>query len=60
MDEVKLQQIAELLEGVPYYQWCKVRHAIEQKYSSMMGKVTVANTEELLKSLKFEVLGEWK
>lgn len=60
MDEKKLRQIAELLDGVPYVQWCKMRHAIEQKYSSMMGKVTVASTEELLKALKFEVLGEWK
>lgn len=54
MDELKLQQIADALEGLTYSEWSRVRMAVEKKYSPDMGKVQLADTEGLVRLMKLE------
>ena len=49
-----LEAIAQLVSGMKYSDWCKIRHAIEQKYSSETAKVTIGSPEELMKMFQIE------
>jgi len=54
LDEIKLQQIAEALEGLTYAEWSRIRVSVEKKYSPDMGKVQLADTEGLVRLMKLE------
>lgn len=51
----KLMQIAELAVGLKYYEWRKVAHVIERKFSSASNKVELTDAEEIKNSLKREL-----
>ena len=48
-------QIAELAVGLKYYEWRKVAHVIERKFSSASNKVELTDAEEIKNSLKREL-----
>lgn len=51
----RLKMIAEAVSGMPYSEWCKIRHAIEQKFSWETSKVTLGSSEEVLRALEREI-----
>lgn len=52
--EDKIEKLAKLLEGVKYYEWSKIRVAIEKMYSSASSKLELDNAEAIQKCIKFE------
>lgn len=57
MDEKKLEEIVQALDGLTYVEWTKLKGIVERKYAPDMGKVKLADTEGLLRMLKLEMLG---
>lgn len=48
----RLKMIAEAVSGMTYSEWCRIRHAIEQKFSSETAKVTLESSEEIMRALE--------
>lgn len=56
MDERAIaSKISEIVCGLKYYEWCKIRHAIERKYASASNKVVLEDTEALAKAVLYEL-----
>lgn len=50
----KATQIFKIVEGMPEYQWCKIAHTINQKYSSVKGKVIIPSADECVRMFKLD------
>ncbi len=48
--------ILDTVSGMTYSEWCKIRHAIEQKFSSETSKVMLGSSEEVMRVLDREFL----
>ena len=54
--EEKIKQIAEIVSELKYYEWNKIKTAIDKKYSSAQARVNIeANTDEIVKAIKLEL-----
>lgn len=47
-------QISELLAGVPYWEWARIRQAVEKKYSSASNRVELPDAKELVRAISLE------
>lgn len=46
--------IAEAVAGLKYYEWSRIKVAIDKKFSSTSAKVTLENFDELKKAIEIE------
>lgn len=46
--------IAEAVAGLKYYEWSRIKTAIDKKFSSTSAKVVVEDVEELKKAIQME------
>lgn len=53
MNQERIEEVAEMLVGLKKYEWLKIAHAVEQKFSSMEGELELPSKEEIMKSLKY-------
>ncbi len=54
--EEKIKQIAELVTDLKYYEWNKIKVAIDKKYSSEQAKVKInASPDEIVNAIKLEI-----
>lgn len=52
--ERRITMIAEAVAGLKYYEWSRIKVAIDKKFSSTSAKVTLENVEELKKAIQIE------
>lgn len=52
--ERRIAMIAEAASGLKYYEWVRIRAAIDQKFSSESAKVKLEDPEELKRAIKIE------
>ena len=57
MTHEKLEQIANLLVGLPHYEWSRIRVAVDKTYSSSSAKLEISDAETVLRKLKLEFNG---
>ena len=50
-----IEDIADIVSRLKYYEWRKIVTAIEKKYSSKQAKVQLTNSEELKKAIQIEM-----
>jgi hypothetical protein len=53
--DLKLEQIANLVIGLKYYEWCKIRTAIEKRFDSIRVKSVLSDIESLKTLLRNEL-----
>ncbi len=51
---IKISIIAEAVTGLRYYEWSRIKTAIDKKYSSASAKVKLEDTEELKSAIEVE------
>lgn len=51
----RAKTIAKAVEGMKRYEWLKIAHAIEKKYSSAAARVEAGSAEEIEKSISMEI-----
>lgn len=51
----KAKVIAGTLVGLKYYEWCKVKTAIEKAYASEISSTTLDNSEAVEKLIELEL-----
>ncbi len=52
--ERRIAMIAEAVAGLKYYEWSRVKMAIDKKFSSTSAKVVMEDVEELKKAIQIE------
>lgn len=57
MTHAKLEQIANMLVGLPHYEWSRIRVAVDKTYSSASAKLEISDAETVLRKLKLEFNG---
>ena len=57
LNEEKIKNIVNALEGLTYAEWVKIKSLVDQKYSPNISKVKLTDTEGLSKLIKLELLG---
>ena len=55
MNEEEIKEIAEILSGLKYYEWSRLKMAIEQMYSSASCQLPLGDAESIQKSITFEM-----
>lgn len=56
MDEKKIEQLINLLEGVPLYKWEQLKELIDRKYKSQANKTQFIKEEAFVKYLIQELI----
>ena len=54
MSEDKFKAIAELMVGLKFYEWSRIRTAIDKKFSSAANRVELSDAEEVEKAIRLE------
>lgn len=57
MSEEQIKAIAENLAGLKYYEWSRVKVAVERMYSAASAKIELKDVEEIHKNLSLELKG---
>lgn len=52
---VTIEQLTNILHGLKYYEWCKIKVAVDKEYASMSNRLELNDTEALKKLLKLEL-----
>ncbi len=52
--EQRIALIAEAVSGLKYYEWSRIKMAIDKKFSSASAKVVLGDAEELTKAIRTE------
>lgn len=52
--EDKVKAIAELVAGLKFYEWSRIRTAIDKKFSSAANRVELSDAEEIAKAIQRE------
>ena len=52
--ERRIAMIAEAVAGLKYYEWSRIKMAIDKKFSSTSAKVVMEDVEELKKAIQIE------
>lgn len=52
--ERRIAMLAEAVAGLKYYEWSRIKMAIDKKFSSASSKVVLEDTEELKKAIQIE------
>lgn len=50
----RISIIAEAVAGLKYYEWSRIKMAIDKKFSSTSANVVVEDVEELKKAIQIE------
>lgn len=53
--ERRIAMIAEAVTGLKYYEWSRIKMAIDKKFSSTSAKVVMKDVEELKKAIQIEL-----
>lgn len=53
--EKRIALVAEAVSGLKYYEWSRIRTAIDKKFSLASAKVTLEDAEELKMAIQMEV-----
>ena len=49
-----IQQIAQAVCGLKYHEWCRIRNAIEKKYTSELAKAELHDPEALARMIALD------
>lgn len=52
--ERRVTMISEAVSGLKYYEWLRIKMAIDKKFSSESSKVRLENPEELKNAIQVE------
>lgn len=52
--ERRIAMIAEAVAGLKYYEWSRIKMAIDKKFSLTSARVVVEDVEELKKAIQIE------
>lgn len=55
MATIRIEQLADILQGLKYYEWCKIKVAVDKRYVSMSSKLELNDIEALKKLLQIEL-----
>lgn len=54
--EDKIKAMSELVVGLKYYEWSRIKTAIDKKFSSASNKIELSDAEEIVRAIKMEFL----
>lgn len=60
MKQETINQLSKLVSQMKYSEWCRVVHAIEQKFTSEISKVELTDSEAVQRVLNLEFNGSFR
>lgn len=55
MEDSDIELMAKIVSQLKYSEWLRVCAAIEKKYSSILAKTKLVNSEEIVNAIKLEL-----
>lgn len=50
----KIQAISEIVTGLKFYEWSRIKVAIDKKFSSASNRVELSDAEEIARAIRLE------